>query len=426
MLLISRRSLRGARYTLFGCFVVLFLDFLWSYQSSYPTLRSTDAQGLKGIRSVYIASTQWNSGTLLQNHWIPSLLQLTKDLKAANIFVFISIYENGSWDDTKKLLLQLKSTLEDHHIQHQITIDDASHEQIIAQNTSSSGWLKTSYGREMRRIPYLASVRNEALKPLASLAESGVMFDKIVYINDVVFSASDVINLLNTREGDYAAACALDFLNPPWNQVDAKTRGLHPPGMYDDFATRDSNGDILASHLYPYFSSRSSKTAVMSGRVVPVRSCWNGIVAFDAGPFRQHDHPLRFRGIPDSLAQYHVEASECCTIHYDNPLSFTLGVWINPAVRVGYSLAAYNAVAAVPLTGDKMAWPTPAELRWGYWSSKWLWWLRDPGPPAKIWYRIRRWQKHHPNVIEPGLDCVSDLAMVLTSNGWAMRGARFE
>lgn len=190
MLLISRRFLRGARYFLFGCFVVLFLDFLWSSQSSYPPLRSTDAQSLKGVGSVYIASTQWNSGTLLQDHWIPSLLQLAKDLKAANISVFISIYENGSWDATKSQLLQLKRTLEDSHIQHQITIDDASHEQIIAQNTSSSGWLKTSYGREMRRIPYLANVRNQALKPLAPLAESGVMFDKIVYINDVVFSVS--------------------------------------------------------------------------------------------------------------------------------------------------------------------------------------------------------------------------------------------
>ncbi|KAI4199659.1 MAG: hypothetical protein LQ350_004450 [Teloschistes chrysophthalmus] len=162
------------------------------YQSSYPTFRSTDVQSLKGVKSVYIASTQWNSGTLLEDHWIPSLLQLAKDLKAANISVFISIYENGSWDDTNSLLLKLKSTLEDSHIHHQITIDDASHEQIIAQNTSSSGWLKTSYGREMRRIPYLANVRNQALNPLAPLAESGVMFDKIVYINDVVFSVSAI------------------------------------------------------------------------------------------------------------------------------------------------------------------------------------------------------------------------------------------
>lgn len=52
--------------------------------------------------------------------------------------------------------------------------------------------------------------------------------------------------------------------------------------------------------------------------------------------------------IPDSLAQYHhLEASECCTIHYDNPLTSSLGVWINPAVRVAYSAMAYNAVALV-------------------------------------------------------------------------------
>ena len=86
-----------------------------------------------------------------------------------------------------------------------------------------------------------------------------------------------MINLLNTRNGKYAAVCALDFLNPPWNRGDVKTRGLHPPGMYDDFATRDLNGGVLGSHLYPYFSSRHSRTAIMSGHNVPVHSCWNGI-----------------------------------------------------------------------------------------------------------------------------------------------------
>ena len=38
------------------------------------------------------------------------------------------------------------------------------------------------------------------------------------------------------------------------------------------------------------------------------------IVAFDAAPFQSDEDPLRFRGIPDSLAQYHVEASEVCTV----------------------------------------------------------------------------------------------------------------
>ena len=48
----------------------------------------------------------------------------------------------------------------------------------------------TAYGKEMRRIPYPASVWNEALKPLSTLGESGAKFDKILYINDVVFSVS--------------------------------------------------------------------------------------------------------------------------------------------------------------------------------------------------------------------------------------------
>ncbi|KAL8916905.1 MAG: hypothetical protein Q9172_006055 [Xanthocarpia lactea] len=298
MVVFSRRRPRILRYILTIVLALPAFDFLSNYQSSYPQLRTTSsASKLKNTRSVYIASTIWNSGSLLQDHWIPSLLQITDDLKAANITVFISIYENGSWDSTKSILRQLRRTLEGKGIQHEIAIDDTSHEDIIVRNASSHGWLATAHGREMRRIPYLATVRNQALKPLATLLDQGVKFDKMIYINDVVFKVglhlvhppdlainnerltkpTDVFTLLNTRDGVYAAACALDFLNPPWNRVDAKTRGLHPPGLYDDFATRDSDGNIIGSHLYPYFSSRSSQKAILSGLDTPVQSCWNGI-----------------------------------------------------------------------------------------------------------------------------------------------------
>ena len=82
--------------------------------------------------------------------------------------------------------------------------------------------------------------------------------------------------LLNTRNGSYSAACALDFMNPPWNYVSGRA-GLHPPGMYDDFATRDFNGGVLGSHLYPYFLSPKSKEAIMAREAIPVQSCWNGV-----------------------------------------------------------------------------------------------------------------------------------------------------
>lgn len=88
--------------------------------------------------------------------------------------------------------------------------------------------------------------------------------------------AEDAIALLNTRNGNYSAACALDFINPPWNHVSGRA-SLHPAGMYDDFATRDFNGDVLGSHLYPYFSSRTSRKAMLAREAVPVQSCWNGV-----------------------------------------------------------------------------------------------------------------------------------------------------
>lgn len=184
----------------------------------------------------------------------------------------------------------------------------------------------------------------------------------------------------------------------------------------------------------------------MSREPVPVQSCWNGIgkptllaslprapfpthrpltastVAFDARPFQSSPHPLRFRSIPDSLAEYHVEASECCLVHYDNDLSSaaTFGVWINPAVRVAYSTPAYRAVT-------ELTWPTASESRYGPWRSRWTWWWwRDPGPGLKAAWRVWRWQRNHPNTPEPGLACVADLAMVLTEDAWLYRGARFE
>lgn len=88
--------------------------------------------------------------------------------------------------------------------------------------------------------------------------------------------AEDAISLLNTRDGKYAAACALDFMNPPWNHVSGRALS-HPAGLYDDFATRDSNGHFLGSHLFPYFKSPKSMAAILAREAIPVQSCWNGL-----------------------------------------------------------------------------------------------------------------------------------------------------
>lgn len=78
------------------------------------------------------------------------------------------------------------------------------------------------------------------------------------------------MNLLRTRDGDYAAACSLDFSKPP--------------RYYDTFALRDSEGHEPVTLTYPYFRSRASRKAIMAHEPVPVQSCWNGMGKEPPGP----------------------------------------------------------------------------------------------------------------------------------------------
>lgn len=259
------------------------------------------------INSVYIVSAQYNSEGILRSSWIPSLLKLVEELQSAQIRVYVAIYESGSVDGTKSVLSELETSLAKLDVEHDVRLDDESHASAIEKSLATpAGWVQTRYGKELRRVSFLADVRNRALEPLENLTKAGVKFDRILYLNDVVFSvrffayvlrrsgrdvtnaqtsslislsllqAQDALTLLNTRNGNYAAACGLDFMNPPWGYVSGPA-SLHPPGTYDDFATRDSNGHVLISHLYPYFTFGKSKAALLAGQPIPVQSCWNGL-----------------------------------------------------------------------------------------------------------------------------------------------------
>jgi hypothetical protein len=69
-------------------------------------------------------------------------------------------------------------------------------------------------------------------------------------------------------------------------------------------------------------------------------------VAVRKGPFVA-DHPMRFRAIADSLAASHLEWSECCLIHVDNPLSPAEHIYVNPNVRVAYGVDVYDVVHSI-------------------------------------------------------------------------------
>ena len=124
--------------------------------------------------------------------------------------------------------------------------------------------------------------------------------------------------------------------------------------------------------------------------------------------------PLRFRGITDSLALSHLEGSECCLIHADNPLSGSRGVYLNPNVRVGYSGPAYDAVN--PISNWLSLW----QGFWALWDNRFRRWTSTPF--FKEWVvrrRVKRWKADDKHNQEPGEFCLINEMQVLVENGWA-------
>lgn len=123
--------------------------------------------------------------------------------------------------------------------------------------------------------------------------------------------------------------------------------------------------------------------------------------------------PLQFRGISDSLAVSHLEGSECCLIHADNPISKQKGIYLNPLVRVGYSGPAYVAVNPI------LNWLTPRTILQGLWENRvrrWtsLTWMKE----KFVQSRIARWAALSETNREPGSFCVINEMQILHPWGW--------
>lgn len=125
---------------------------------------------------------------------------------------------------------------------------------------------------------------------------------------------------------------------------------------------------------------------------------------------------LRFRGVTDSLATHHLEGSECCLIHADNPLSKTRGVFLNPRVRVGYNLPAYQATH--PADGSE-PWLSVWDIFTGLWANRLRRWVTLPFDRWVVRRRVGRWEKEGLGNREPGEFCLINEMQVLVDNGWA-------
>ena len=286
-------------------------------------------------QKVFIAASLSDpEGRLASGAWANNVLQLIHLLGPEN--TYLSIYENDSGADGKAALTNLRDRVP---CQHSLQYDDHLGLEGLPQVTVPDG------SKRVKRIAYLAEVRNRALTPLNT---AHILYDKVLYLNDVVFDPIDALQLLFSTnqnafgQADYRAACAVDFINP-WK-------------FYDTFATRDAGGYRMGVPFFPWFAhsgdSRSHADVVANKDAVRVRSCWGGMVAYDARFFQPQPEaafvpetaasespsnitgPYRFRAESDMF----WDASECCLIQADiqSPDVDNTGIYMNPYVRVAY------------------------------------------------------------------------------------------
>jgi hypothetical protein len=419
---LPRRLVRLLLYFLGALFVLDLLTILKhhrefsrnliSHTYTSPAVLPTPVQDQK----IFIVAQFWTNARVISERWGQALLDLIGVLGKENIYV--SILESGSLDNTKEVLKLLDDVLMQNTIPHVTILDPTTHaDEINAgplddQGIPRQGWIQTTtvgtqWGKELRRIPYLARLRNRALDPLFKFHdEQGQKFDKILFLNDVVFRPQDVLTLLATNQGSFSAACALDF---------------HlPPAYYDTFALRDSEGLGTIQSTFPYFRGIESRETMLRGMPTKVASCWNGMIVMDSAPFYEG---LRFRALSDSLASKHLEASECCLIHTDmNVTNPGAGqrIYVNPSVRVGYTVDAYNTTHSGPDENFVSA----TQYITGVWTNR----LRRTVLPREtksmknVERKMARWVKEGENSLERreenGAICAIDEQHILIWNGW--------
>jgi hypothetical protein len=305
----------------------------------YQELRSRvyssveDGRGNPHNEKVFIAASIYDEdGKLAGGRWAKNVLDLIYLLGPDN--TYLSIYENDGGMEAKNALTMLKQKVP---CNHTLTFEDHLPLDEVPHITLPDG------ARRVKRIAYLAAVRNKALKPLE---EAPIKYDKLLYLNDIFFNPVDIVQLLfstnadkTTGKANYRAACAVDFINPF--------------KFYDTFATRDSEGYRMGVIFFPWFSpggEAKSRQQVLDGTdAVQVKSCWGGITAFDAKYFQPSDtiyetagsegplnitNPVRFRAEND----IYWDASECCLIHADIQSTdpHNTGIYMNPFIRVAY------------------------------------------------------------------------------------------
>lgn len=223
--------------------------------------------------------------------------------------VFVSIYENGSTDQTKALL----------------RIFDA-----LTRSVGMRVMIRTSTrtrGAFNHRIEYLAEVRNSAFVPFHELRDSeGEYFDSVVFMNDVLPCVDDLLELIwQSRRNNAGITCAADYMYH--SEIAA-------PVFYDNWVSRDINGTALENAPFERIFHHAESSARFQHHLpVQVQSCWNGIAILDPAPFYSPPH-LQFRMA--KITEGECSASECSLICNDYWEAGYGRILMVPRVKLAY------------------------------------------------------------------------------------------
>ena len=238
----------------------------------------------------------------------------------------MAIYESASGDGTKTLLKMLSMLLDYTHTPYNITTSPA---------TRPVG---------MHRIEHLASIRNAALYPLQL---HDTQYDKILFLNDIVFCASDALELLlQSFIHQLDLACSLDY--------DMFNNKL---GFYDIWVARNIAGMAFGKWPADAFANHAESNAkLQANRPFQVQCCWNGMAALNPEPFQRYglrfkrDYTLeiadgdrirrllRHHSLPDETVLYDkCSASEISLLCNDLQLLGYRRAAVVPSVRVAYT-----------------------------------------------------------------------------------------
>ena len=231
--------------------------------------------------------------------------------------VFVSIYENGSKDQTKALL----------------RLFDALARTVGLRVTIRQS-MRTR-GAFNHRIEYLAEVRNAAMTPLHELRENeGEVFDTIVFMNDILPCVDDLLELIwQSRRQNAGITCAADYMYH--DEIGA-------PVFYDNWVARDLNGTALENAPFEQvFHHPESNSRFQRHLPIQVQSCWNGVAILDPAPFYEQPH-TRFRMA--DLLKKECSASECSLICNDYWAKGYGRIIMVPRVKLAYDQKVYDII----------------------------------------------------------------------------------